>query len=68
MIEIHKLRIVHRDMKPENILIRERDMSVFITDFGFALHDNDIEFKRYQRVGTLEFYPIEMLSPCDLGS
>eukprot|EP00347_Sterkiella_histriomuscorum_P024190 403331997 len=68
MIEIHKLRIVHRDMKPENILIRERDMSVFITDFGFALQDNDNEFKRYQRVGTLEFYPIEMLSPCDLGS
>lgn len=28
---------------------------------------DDPEFKKYLRVGTLEFYPIEMLNPCDLG-
>lgn len=32
----HRLAIVHRDVKSDNILIRERDGAVKLTDLGFA--------------------------------
>ena len=36
---LHKLNIMHRDMKPENILMMSKDnknLEVKITDFGFS--------------------------------
>lgn len=36
-----------------------------LTDFGFAISKKElIAERRFTRVGTLEFYPIEMLTPC----
>ncbi|MBI4568061.1 MAG: protein kinase [Planctomycetes bacterium] len=32
----HNRNVVHRDVKPENILIRDSDGRVFLTDFGIA--------------------------------
>ena len=32
----HEARIVHRDMKPENVMIRRRDHVVKVLDFGLA--------------------------------
>lgn len=32
----HEARIVHRDMKPENVMIRRRDRVVKVLDFGLA--------------------------------
>jgi serine/threonine protein kinase len=32
----HEARIVHRDMKPENVMIRHRDSVVKVLDFGLA--------------------------------
>ena len=32
----HEARIVHRDMKPENVMIRHRDRVVKVLDFGLA--------------------------------
>ena len=34
---------------------------ICISDFGFALYMTDPELKTYNRVGTLEFYPYEMI-------
>jgi serine/threonine protein kinase len=50
-------------MKPENILV-DNNWRVVITDFGFAIKGSDLKQSgSYSRVGTLEFYPPEMLSP-----
>lgn len=53
--------IIHRDLKPENILV-DSGWKVIITDFGFAIHSDELHRTgAYSRVGTLEFYPPEML-------
>jgi len=61
---IHSMGIIHRDLKPENILVADSNYNIFLSDFGFAIHEKEL-FKEnlYTRVGTLEFYPVEMLLP-----
>lgn len=36
-------------------------MNVILTDFGFAIKKIDPRLQKYNRVGTLEFYPYEMI-------
>jgi serine/threonine protein kinase len=55
------MRIIHRDIKPENILMDHED-NVRLSDFGFAILVDDPNFKKYTVVGTIEYYPIEMLT------
>lgn len=68
MIEIlsglHSLGIIHRDLKPENILVADSHFNIFLSDFGFAIKEKELlKTGNFIRVGTLEFYPIEMLLP-----
>jgi 5'-AMP-activated protein kinase catalytic alpha subunit len=39
---IHKLKVVHRDMKPENLLI-DNEKTIKIVDFGLSNTYNDTE-------------------------
>ncbi len=39
----HQRRLVHRDVKPGNILIEERTKHPYITDFGLAVRDQDVQ-------------------------
>ncbi|TNV79772.1 hypothetical protein FGO68_gene1806 [Halteria grandinella] len=66
LINLHALNIIHRDLKPENIIVTSpKGWDVVLTDFGFAISKQELQREnKYTRVGTLEFYPIEMLSPC----
>lgn len=64
LMELHKEGIIHRDLKPENIMVGF-NWKVYLADFGFAIYEKDLKREnQYARVGTLEFYPIEMLNPC----
>lgn len=39
--------------------------NVYLADFGFAIYEKELRREnQYARVGTLEFYPLEMLNPC----
>ncbi|HEX9061417.1 MAG TPA: serine/threonine-protein kinase [Clostridia bacterium] len=56
--EIHKRNILHRDLKPTNILITKRDFPVII-DFGSAINYKNTEEKKIfvtQGYSPLEFY------------
>ena len=35
--ELHKYNILHRDLKPQNIMIGDKDGDVKIIDFGLSL-------------------------------
>lgn len=62
---LHSKGIIHRDIKPENIMIEEvanGKVNIILGDFGFAIRKADLQRTgKYNRVGTLEFYPYEML-------
>jgi serine/threonine-protein kinase PRP4 len=67
-----KCKIIHADLKPDNILISEDNRCVKICDFGSALKSGDIEIteilgSRFYRapeimIGLMFLYPIDMWS------
>ncbi len=61
MKEMHELKICHRDMKPENLLLKSLhdDSSILLADFGFAKYVPDEGLKT--RCGTPAFVAPEIL-------
>ncbi len=57
----HRLKIIHRDMKPDNVLLTE-DGVPRLTDFGQAHFTNAATITRAgQVIGTLNYMPPEIL-------
>ncbi len=54
------LRVIHRDIKPGNILIRQKDGVVKVTDFGIAAVLSD--HAGSTAVGTMAYVPPEQVS------
>ena len=57
---LHEARIIHRDIKPDNLLVR-RDGSIAVGDFGLALPINADRASLTPRMISLSYRPPEML-------
>lgn len=62
LCSLHKNRIIHFDIKPENILFDPRDNKVKITDFGLSQYVNyDLDVNNLSNGGTYPYMPPESL-------
>lgn len=60
----HKNDVIHRDLKPNNILVRESDSQPIILDFGasFILDQQTTENLTTHFTGTLGYIPSEVIA------
>ena len=60
---IHNKNIMHRDLKPQNIMIDPLTMSPKLIDFGLSLlYNNKTDRKRFKRCGTMGYMAYEVIS------
>lgn len=65
--ELAKLKIVHRDIKPDNIIISQNTQSIKIADFGLATYIDEPNYI-YIRCGTPGFVAPEILKIKDVDN
>ena len=67
LTEIHARGVVHRDLKPDNIVITP-DHRVLLMDLGVARRDDDLERTRTgEFIGSLSYAPPEQFSGVEVG-
>ena len=57
LIELHNLGIVHKDIKPDNILINLKNLKIKYIDFGFSCFESDIDCLNKDRGTPLYMSP-----------
>ena len=60
--DVHRANVIHRDLKPQNILINLTNLKPFIIDFGLSLYlDDTVTPKSYKRCGTMGYMAPEVI-------
>ncbi len=59
---IHQHHIIHRDIKPDNIIRRQSDQTLVLVDFGIAKHSlNLLKPQTGTLAGTIGYAPLEQM-------